>query len=57
MGLLHGSVRFSPLLWLAYSLIAGGIIAGFWYLSKDLLINWNKSGIALKQRFSWEDRV
>ncbi len=57
MGLLHGSVRFSPLLWLAYSLIAGGIIAGFWYLSKDLLINWNKRGIALKQRFSWDDRT
>jgi lipopolysaccharide export system permease protein len=43
MSMLHGSVRFSGLLWLAYVLIILGILSGFWYLAKDLLIKINGS--------------
>jgi lipopolysaccharide export system permease protein len=57
MGLLHGSVRFQSLIWLSYAFIMCGIGATFWYLSKDLLINWHKKRMAPKQRLVWENRT
>ncbi|MES2252428.1 MAG: LptF/LptG family permease [Pseudomonadota bacterium] len=57
MGLLHGSVRFQSLLWFAYVLIASGIAASFWYLSKDLLLIYTQKGGAPKPRLVWGDRA
>ncbi|MES2607775.1 MAG: LptF/LptG family permease [Pseudomonadota bacterium] len=56
MGLLHGSVRFLSLLWLVYILVGCGIVVSFWYLSKDLFINWHKGDSTFKQRLAWGDR-
>ena len=57
MGLLHGSVRFLSLLWLVYILVGCGIVVSFWYLSKDLFINWHKGDSTFKQRLAWGDRT
>ena len=57
MGLLHGSVRFSALLWLAHSLIACGIIASFWYLSKDIIMCLRNNKTILKERLTWGGRI
>jgi lipopolysaccharide export system permease protein len=57
MGLLHGSVRFSALLWLAHSLIAGGIVGSFWYLSKDILLCLRNNKTTFKERLTWGGRI
>lgn len=56
MGLLHGSVRFSPLLWIAHGLVAFGIFGSFWYLSKDILIYLKRDKTIPKKRLIWGTR-
>lgn len=57
MGLLHGSVRFTALLWIAHGLVTCGILGSFLYLSKDILIYFRKDTKNLKKRLTWGERA